>query len=267
MMEKTGREYTLLEHTPRQEPLGRGHAIWVNDAFTYGTDAVLLADFAIAEQKRAAKVADFGTGCGIIPFLCQTAPDCAYSHIDAVEIQPEGCALAQRTILENGWQEKISVCCGDVRHLEPVFEQGRYDLVTCNPPYGRTGGTLLNPTAERRIARHEQAGVFEEIAGAASKLLRYGGKFCVCQRPERLMMVMSAMRAVGIEPKTLRLVQYCAAKVPKLFLLSGRKGGKEGMFVKPTLLLTDEDGKFTTAYQEIRMRFAPERFHKNEDEK
>ena len=250
-------ENTLQFH---REPIGRGHFLCVNRSFTYGTDAVLLADFAATEQPRAERVADFGTGCGIIAFLWQVAENCRYSHTDAVEIQPEGCALARRTVEENGWQNSVSVHCCDIRALKGTLDGNAYDLIACNPPYGRSGGTLLNPTEERRIARHEQLGSFEEIALAAARTLRFGGKFCVCQRPERLSTVMNGMRAAGIEPKTLRLVQYRDGKAPNLFLLCGRKGGKDGMTVLPTLLLTDASGAFSADYVRIRERFAPDGF-------
>ena len=51
----------------KKEPLGNGFFINVSKHHTFGTDAVLLADFANA--KKADKLIDLGTGCGIIPFL------------------------------------------------------------------------------------------------------------------------------------------------------------------------------------------------------
>lgn len=244
----------------RREPLGRGKHICVNDLFTYGTDAVLLADFASSEQQKASFAADFGSGCGIIASLWQVADGCNYLHTDAVEIQEEGCRLAEMTVAENGWEDKITVRNADIRFLKGVLEGNSYDVIACNPPYGRSGSSLLNDDEERRIARHEQICPFEDIAAAASRLLKFGGKFCVCQRPERLSTVMSAMKAFGIEPKTLRFVQYNASKAPSIFLLCGRKGGKDGMSVLPTLLLTEKDGSFTDGYAKIRNRFAPDGF-------
>ena len=51
----------------KKEPLGNGFFINVSKHHTFGTDAVLLADFAHA--KKADRLIDLGTGCGIIPFL------------------------------------------------------------------------------------------------------------------------------------------------------------------------------------------------------
>ena len=41
----------------------------VNDTHRFGTDAVLLADFAAPKSRDVA--CDMGTGCGIIPFFCK----------------------------------------------------------------------------------------------------------------------------------------------------------------------------------------------------
>ncbi len=48
-------------------PIGGGKKIYVSSTHTFGTDAVLLADF--AHPKKGERSLDIGTGCGIIPFL------------------------------------------------------------------------------------------------------------------------------------------------------------------------------------------------------
>ena len=56
------------------------------DAFRFGMDAVLLADF--ARVKNGMRVCDLGTGTGILPLLLSGRADGL--HCDAVEIQPDG---------------------------------------------------------------------------------------------------------------------------------------------------------------------------------
>ena len=51
----------------KKEPLNRkGAFLYVSKHHAFGTDALLLADFANAKKKDA--YVDLGTGCGIIPF-------------------------------------------------------------------------------------------------------------------------------------------------------------------------------------------------------
>ena len=69
-------------------PLGGGITALVTAEHRFGSDAVLLADF--AWPKRRDIVCDLGTGCGILPLLwCRRDPP---AHIDAVELPPKRCA-------------------------------------------------------------------------------------------------------------------------------------------------------------------------------
>ncbi len=47
--------------------LGQKMKIYVTECHRYGTDAVLLADFAM--PKKGERACDLGTGCGIIPLM------------------------------------------------------------------------------------------------------------------------------------------------------------------------------------------------------
>ena len=87
-----------------------------------------------------------------------------------------------------------------------------------------------------RLARHEQPGTLDEVVAAASRLLRFGGRFCLCHRPERLADVVAALRRRGLEPKRLRTVQGAAASAPWLLLLEAKKGGKPGLRCEPPWL-------------------------------
>ena len=76
----------------------------------------------------------------------------------------------------------------------------------------------------------------------AEKLLNFGGRFVMCNRPERLADVISAMKAHNIEPQRLRFVQKQKDTAPWLFLIEGKKGAKPYLEVLPTLFTYDEDG-------------------------
>ena len=76
----------------KRERLTNGFSLWVDDGCTFGTDAVLLAAF--ANVKATDRVCDLGSGCGILPFLWQTAA--GGPAVDAVEREPHACALLRR---------------------------------------------------------------------------------------------------------------------------------------------------------------------------
>ena len=230
------------------EPLGSGVNIYVSKSYHFSTDTILLADFSM--PKSGKKCVDLGTGCGTIPLIWLKREK--NLTVDAVEIQQNACTLAQKSVEQNGFGEKMNVINSDLRELKGKLDFGCYDLVACNPPYKLSGSGIQNPESAKQIARHETECMIDDICEAASKLLQFGGRFCVCQRPERLADIMESMRKLSIEPKRLRLVQQRKSKAPKLFLLEGRKNGNRGYLdVMPTLFIEDENGDFSAEMLEI----------------
>ena len=59
------------------------------------------------------------------------------------------------------------------------------------------------------------------------------------------------MSAHGLEPKRLRPVCSSFDRPPSLVLVEGRRGGKPGLTVEPSLLLTDPDGSESAEYRRI----------------
>ena len=230
------------------EPLGGGMEVFVSDIHRFSTDTILLAHFSKPKGKK--KCVDLGTGCGAIPLLWLR--DNKNLEIAAVEIQPDACDLTEQSIRHNDLKQQMTVLNADLKDLKEKLPFGCYDLVACNPPYKHGGSGIQNPENGRLISRHETECTLADICLCASKLLQFGGRFCICQRPERLADVTEAMRQYAIEPKVLRLVQQRKTKAPKLFLLEGRKGGSRGFLnVLPTLLIEDDTGNFSPEMLEI----------------
>ena len=230
------------------EPLGNGMRIYVSDAHHFSTDTILLADFSMPSKNKLC--ADLGSGCGIIPLLWLRNNRTITAH--AVELQSDACELARKSVGLNGVEDNMTVINADLRDLKGRLKFGAYDVVSCNPPYKTDGSGIKNPSQSRLIARHETECTLENICEAASRLLQFGGRFFLCQRPERLADVTEAMRRFDLEPKTLRFVQQRKSKPPKLFLIEGRRGGRRGFLnVLPTLFIEDESGGFSSEMLKI----------------
>jgi tRNA1Val (adenine37-N6)-methyltransferase len=88
-----------------------------------------------------------------------------------------------------------------------------------------------------------------DVMSAAGYLLRWGGRFAVVHRPERLSELFVSMTEKGIEPKRLRMVQNRPDSAPALILAEGRRGGRPGLQIVPPLILSESDGSES---QEIR---------------
>lgn len=230
------------------ESIGSGVSIYTSPQHPFGTDAILLADF--AKPKKSDKACDLGSGCGIIPFLWARFD--APSHISAVEIQQNGAELIKKSIEHNKLENRIEVFGCDLREIEKhISELHSYSLVTMNPPYTALGTGLKTAESSQKIARHELTCTTEDIMVCADKLLRFGGRLCLCQKPERLADLICAMRAHSIEPKRIRFVSGRKGKAPYLVLLEGRKGAGKELKALPELCVRNEDGSWSAEMIEI----------------
>ena len=162
------------------EPLQKGIDICVSPEHKFGTDAFLLADFSSPRHKD--KVCDLGTGCGIIPLLLKIKfePGLIYG----VDIQEQ--AIDQfRTTLEKNRLDGLVPVLGDLKSLGDKIPKGTFDVVTCNPPYKAANAGIESLGEAQRIARHEILCNIDDVCRTAAGLLKFGGKLCICNRPER----------------------------------------------------------------------------------
>lgn len=238
---------TVLLEKEHIEYLKPHFGLVVSPAHTFGTDAVLLSDFASPRKNTVA--CDLGTGCGIIPM--RWCADGLCRRADGVELQETGYNQFMRSIAANGLEAQVFAHLADLQKLDGVLPPNSYDLVTMNPPYKAENTGILSADAHEQIARHETACTLSSIALAAARLLKYGGRFCLCIRPERLFEAMQAMAEVKIEPKKLRLVSKNPHSAPWLCLLEGRKGGKHGLQVQSGLYVYGENGELSDEIRRI----------------
>ncbi len=214
----------------RFEVLLDGYGVFTTPHHTFGADALRLADFL---PQGLSRICEFGTGCGVIAVLLAARNPAA--TVTALDIQPEATALAARAVTQNQLEERMTVLTTDWRTAP--LETASFDAVVCNPPYFPAALGKQSPDPSRRLARHEASpAALEELCCAAARMLRHGGRFFLCHRPERLADLFSSLRTAGLEPKRLQLVQHDAKSSPYLLLCEARKGGKPGMTVEPTFL-------------------------------
>ncbi len=234
-----------MEQKLKKEPLGKGFFVYVTDHHTFGTDAVLLSNFASA--KKQDKMVDLGTGCGIIPLLMLR--DGNLKTAVGVDISKEATEIAAKTAAELHI-DNFKVINSNLTDLKGRLEFGCHTLVTCNPPYKAPNAGLKNPDRVDMVARHETECTLEDIVSVGARLLQTGGRFCLCHRPERLAELMSLMNKHKVEPKRLRLVCQRKSEEPWLILIEGRRSGNVGLRIEPTLYI-EENGKLTKEMIEI----------------
>ena len=229
------------------ERLSDDISIAVNNDHTFGTDAVLLSHFAGIKAKD--KAMDMGTGCGIIPLLWLR--DKKISNVSCLDIQKQAYDQVCCSIEKNGLEDRLTPYNCDLREIDKTFSAEEYSLVTMNPPYKPVGTGIQSMSQSAAIARHELCCNIEDAVKAAAYLLKYGGRFCMCHRPERLVDTLELMRQYKLEPKRLRFVQDRQGEQPFLFLVQGQKGAKPFLRVEPVLIINEDDGRLSSEMRNI----------------
>lgn len=209
------------------------------EGFRFGTDAVLLVDF--AKKCRAESALDLCCGNGIIPILL--AAKTKIGKICGIEIQQKAAKLAQKSVALNGLDGRVEITEGDLKNYLQFYPKRSFDMITCNPPYMRGGAAVVNENDAKIIARHEIKCTLEDVIRTASDLLAQGGRFFMVHRPSRAAEVISTMSRYRIEPKRLRFVHPDEKSEPILFLIEGLIFGGNELRVMPPLFLKGADGK------------------------
>ena len=160
------------------------------NGFCFGIDSVLLSDFA-KEMKDNSRVADLGTGTGILGILLCAKTN--LSEIIGIEIQPEVAEMASRSIKLNNLENKFKIININIKEIinqknniiinkkiinktelnnnlknknlnkklkekintEINLEKNSFDYVISNPPYKKINTGKINENEKKLISRHE----------------------------------------------------------------------------------------------------------------
>ena len=185
-------------------------------------DSVLLVNF--LQLKKNDRVADLGSGTGILSVLGQAKSGASFTGIEKHETL---CALARESASLNG--QDIPFYAMDVADAPAFFGEGAFTAAVCNPPSFVSGDRSGN--ALRADARH--AGDDPELfLKAASRLVKNGGDLYLCYPAEQLCDIFVLLRSAHFEPKLIRFVPGREA-VPRLVLIRARKNAGPGLRYVP----------------------------------
>lgn len=208
----------------KTEQLGPYTLSWKDSVFPLGGDALALGAF--ASVRPGWRVCDLGTGSGALLLLLARRAD--RLALTGVEVDPLSAQTARNNLESNGLAGEV--VAGDLRTAP--LPAGGFDLVVSNPPYFPVGsGKSAGP------ARSEEFCTLAELCAAAGRLVKNGGRFSLCHRPERLTDVLCALRAHNLEPKRLKLSAHGPDRPPSLLLVETVKQGKPGVSIEAAVNL------------------------------
>lgn len=211
------------------------------DDFSFGIDAVLLSDFTKAKKNHI----DLCTGNGIVALRL------AYLYKDVsivgADIDHKAIELFNKSISINKLDERLTAMEMDIREVEKHFKKNAFDSLSVNPPY-------LNPKdniASGDYKRQELLLNLDDIARAASYLLKPYSKIYMVHRPARLVDIILSFKNHGINLRRLRAVKPFAEKKANMILLELEKSEKEGFDYMNELVVYKADGTYTEEVKEI----------------
>ena len=211
------------------------------DDFSFGIDAVLLSDFAKAKKNHI----DLCTGNGIVALRL------AYLYKDVsivgADIDHKAIELFKKSISINKLDERVTAMEMDIREVEKHFKKNAFDSLSVNPPY-------LNPKdniASGDYKRQELLLNLDDIARAASYLLKPYSKIYMVHRPARLVDIILNFKNHGINLRRLRAVKPFAEKKANMILLELEKSEKMGFDYMNELVVYNADGTYTEEIKEI----------------
>lgn len=220
-----------------------------DEAFLFSLDSVILANF-VSIRLTDKNIVDLCSGNAPIPMLLSFRTK---ANILGVELQKDIYDLGYESIISNKMDKQISFVNYDIKNLVDEKYEGKYDVVTCNPPYFKyKEGSLINQNKNKMIARHEVCTNLEEVIKISSYILKMNGTIALVHRPERLMEILFLMRKYNIEPKKMRFVYPKEDRDANMVLIEGSKNGKIGLRMLAPLIIYNNNGDYT---EEVRKMF------------
>jgi tRNA1(Val) A37 N6-methylase TrmN6 len=216
--------------------------------FSFSLDAVLLAKFVYVPIQKG-NLLDLCSGNGVIPLFLSLRTK---GSITGVEIQERLFNMAVRSIEYNGLENRLHMIHGDIKEMPSTLGHGKYDIVTCNPPYFITpSNEVINENEHLAIARHEILCTLEDAVKVSSELVRQGGKVAFVHRSGRLIDIITLMRKYRLEPKRLQFIYPKKGKEANTLLIEATKDGKPDLKILPPLIVYQDNDEYTNEMRKI----------------
>ncbi len=248
-------------HPPVTDDAFLGDRLYIlqpTSGYRAGIDAVLLAA-SVPDGPGEPTILDCGSGVGTVG-LC-VAVRCPEARVTLVEREPALIDLARRNIDRNGLQSRVSIISGDVtspaqQPEAPPLPPECFDHVLANPPYhDDTGGTQARDPLKR--ASHAMpAHALDAWVRFATRVCRPGGRVTLIHKADALPALLAALQdrfgAIAVTP-----IHPYADKPAGRVLVSGIKGSRAPLELRPPVVLHEQGGGFTPYVGRILRQGAP----------
>lgn len=196
--------------------------------YKFTKDSIELAKF--AKIKKSDHVLDICAGVGVVGLYAYSLN--SFKKLYFVELQKDFCKIIGENINLNNLEEKSKCINKDLKDLKSSDFEKQLDVILCNPPYFKIGGSVkisknlkLQDLKEKTIscvedlvdlgidnqeisnicARHELFACLDDIVSKASKLLHSTGRLYIMCVPARMCEMISVLTKYGFECKRIQI--------------------------------------------------------------
>ncbi len=198
--------------------------------YRFTSDSVLLSRF--VKVKKGDVVADFCSGSGIVG-LHLYGLNKVIKSVTLFEMQKPLADMSYLSVKENGLTDIFKVVNCKLQDIGSEYNE-KFSLIVCNPPYEQPSSGEKKKRSEIAVCRSEETLTLKELVLAVKKALKFGGRFNIVHRADRLAEVVFELKNNGLEPKRLQLISG-GDKAPYLMLLEAVKGGKSGIKIEKNI--------------------------------
>lgn len=240
-------EWLLEDETLEDLQLCGLKLIQKKHGFRFGMDSVLLAHFAQIGPNDL--VADFGTGCGILPLLLIGRKKGI--SFECFEIQRAVAEMAERTMRMNHLEDRIHIVHGDASEAYKILPPCSMDAVICNPPYWNSGSALRSPFSSRSVARIQEDDTISGFLNSAFRILKGHGRLIIVYPASQMLYIMQRMQQAHLEPKKFQMVYPNEEKPAYLVLIEAVKDAKPMLHPMDPMIIYNTDGSSTNRLKSV----------------
>ena len=226
----------------------------------YSTDDVLTSWYGTSWCPSAQSALDLGSGIGSVGMIAAWRLQGA--RFVTVEAQDISVALARKSAVLNGLQDRYEIRHGDFRDPNLIREDEKFDLITGSPPYFPLDAGIHGDHPQKIACRFEVRGTVADYCKTAARHLNWGGLFA-CVFPilpdEQAKRVERGAQEAGLTVVRQRPIVFKEGEPPLLGLFALVRSDhlpesfRDQTWKEPALIIRRKDGTPHPEYSAIKL--------------
>ena len=197
-----------------------------------------MADKIEKKILEPASILDIGSGTGLLSLMIAQK---SCSEIDAIEIDALAYLQTKQNFIDSNYSSRLQAFNANIKDWNG---RKKYDLIICNPPFFEND--LKSDDRNKNLAKHHEGLTLKELLYSIKNNLAHDGNFFVMLPFHR----MNYFKTLAKENHFYLQEELLVRQTPthshfRALLLYGTN---EATYVSNELIIKDENGKYTEAF-------------------